>query len=174
MVDERAIIEIGNQFDTLRSIVDILMAQMLRRKHSQSLINCICQFNTLLLSNNLIMLDRDLPNEFRSGRPATMELNNDEPRLYIRDPVELYITESRSVKRKSEAQLHQKNNIIEWLLDRCQSLSDKINSYIKFILSIDKYLYANNPVLFTVDRPEVTNLSLFCHLSLGKMNFGAT
>jgi hypothetical protein len=43
-----------------------------------------------------------------------------------------------------------------------------------FILTIDRYLYANNPVSFTVDRPDIVRLDLFCHLALGSFNFTAT
>lgn len=102
MVDERAIVEIGHQFDSLASIVDILMAQMLRRKHSQSLINCLVLFNSLVLANNLILLQNDLPSY--SSR-TNSQRNNEEPRLYLRDPAEQYIVEG-VIGRLAEAQVH--------------------------------------------------------------------
>jgi hypothetical protein len=56
MVEERAIVEIGKQWETLATAVDVLMVQLVRRKHSQGLLNCLALFNQLTLNNNLILL----------------------------------------------------------------------------------------------------------------------
>ena len=48
--------EIGKQWETLATAVDVLMVQLVRRKHSQGLLNCLTLFNQLTLNNNLILL----------------------------------------------------------------------------------------------------------------------
>lgn len=70
--------------------------------------------------------------------------------------------------------MHQKNNVVEWLLHKCKDLSDAIITYIKFELTIDKYLYANNPMKFNVDRMDIANFELFSHLALGKTNINSS
>lgn len=171
LLEERAIVEIGQQFETLCSVVDILMAQLLHRKHSQGLLNCLCLFNRLLLANNLLLLEHDLP---AAAGPATaLAPAASLARLYLRDPLEAYAGEGGAGRRVA-AQVMQKNNVVEWLAARCRALSEKVTGYVKFILTVDRYLYANNPVVFTLDRPDVAPLDLFCHLSLGRINFAAT
>lgn len=76
--------------------------------------------------------------------------------------------------RLEEVQIQQKNNLVEWLVDHCHRLSNKLTDYLKFILTLDKYPYANNPVNFTLDRPVLGRLDLFCHISLGRINLAAT
>lgn len=68
IVDERALVELGHQFHTLTCVADILLAQLLRKKHSQSLITCLSLFNSLLLTHNLPLLHQDLP--IRVAHPA--------------------------------------------------------------------------------------------------------
>ncbi len=96
------------------------------------------------------------------------------PRLYLRDPIEHYITQAKDRKLKTIIQMHQKNNVVEWLLHKCKDLSDAIITYIKFELTIDKYLYANNPMKFNVDRMDIANFELFSHLALGKTNINSS
>ncbi len=83
------------------------MGQLLKRKHSQGLLNCLCVLNHLILNKNLLLLEQDLPDSARNKLTATNVL----PRLYLRDPLEAYISEGGTGKH-AIAQLQQKNNIV--------------------------------------------------------------
>lgn len=66
--------------------------------------------------------------------------------MYLRDPIELYLTETKNINKKLEVQLYQKNNILEWFLDGSLRLSGLITKYMKLMLTMNKYLYSNNPI----------------------------
>lgn len=60
----------------------------------------------------------------------------------------MFLSHGKTLDKKKEIQTFQKNNIIEWLLEITEKTSQKLTSYLQFVLTIDRSFYANNPLTY--------------------------
>jgi hypothetical protein len=64
--------------------------QLMRRKGGHGLLGCITLLNSLIANNQLLLIEHDMPLEYKSGLKCSveqLELRRDEPRLFLRDPL---------------------------------------------------------------------------------------
>jgi hypothetical protein len=110
--------------------------------------------------------------QFEDLSNEQLEIKSEQPRLFVRDSLEYYLSEIRDTKQKISVQELQKANVLEWIKAIISKLSRKINNFTKLCLSIDKYFYSNNPL----DFPNLTkflNLELFCHTNIDPLLLSA-
>lgn len=54
-------------------------------------------------------------------------------------------------------QTYQKNNFIEWFVYIAEGFVTKLSNYLQLALTIDKCFYANNPISFEINRPDLAS-----------------
>ena len=174
IIQEKNIINIAEHMDILALINQYFIHQIMNKRNSASLNQCMRTYNAIIIHLNLIFCQKDIPAEsHKYYHPETSSFNEEYPRMYIRDPIEYFISDYKNINKAYIAQDYQKINIIEWFYDKIVKLSTSITKYFKLILSIHHYFYSNNPVSYTTDRNDLKNLDLFSHLALGKVGISS-
>jgi len=150
LIEEKAIIDIGLQLQALANVIDIVLTSLASRKYSLNLKKTLNHLNKLVADKNLILMQNDIPFEYGHSRgdESTLAERLTRPRTFLRDPYEMFLSYGKTLDKKKEIQTFQKNNIIEWLLEITEKTSQKLTSYLQFVLTIDRSFYANNPLTY--------------------------
>lgn len=175
IIEQKAIIDIGLQLQALTNAIDIILLSLASRKYSPNLRKTLNLLNKLLAQKNLILIQNDIPFEYghKRGDDSTLSDRLLRPRAFLRDPFEMFLSQGKGLDKKKDIQTYQKNNVIEWLLQVTEKVSQKMSSYLQVALTIDRTFYANNPLSSTITRKDLAKKELFCHLSLGTTPFSA-
>ena len=151
MIDEKAIIEIGEQLLTLAWAVEIAMNYLTLRKFSSKMRVTINMLNKIIAEKNLPFLQNDVPFEYISSpkwSEAVKYMKLQGPKEYLRDSLELFLSRGQGLKEKRDIQKYQKNNMIEWFTEIAELTSSKLSTFLMVGLSIDRTFYSNNPISY--------------------------
>jgi hypothetical protein len=175
MIEERGLLDLGDSLRSLELVVDIVSVFLTQRKYSPSLGRTLGSLTKLIAEKHLLLLQNDLPFSYIRTAATSSDLKErmERPRYFLRDSLEAFLSQGRGLDRKQEIQTFQKNNLIEWFLELAESLSGKLTQFIELALTVDRSFYANNPIDFHLTRNDPGQRELFCHLSLGKIDYSA-
>jgi hypothetical protein len=175
LIEEKTLIDIVDTLTAVNHCATILTNQLVSKRYSVTLSRALQELGRLIAEKNLLLLENDLPFEHKLSplTPEQIVARLEYPKLFLRDPLELFLSQSKGLSQKGDIQTIQKNNFIEWFMQAIYQLSKSISTYLQLALTIDKTFYSNNPVLTTSSRPDLAAKDLFCHLSLGKLSLSA-
>lgn len=163
LIEERAILKIGEQMDCLEKVTRAVLLLLVRKKHSHHLLAAAAHIARLSATHQLFQLSLDLPALPRAHpHPRELPRRLAHPRCFVRDPMELALTERPCTR--TQLQVCQKGNLVQWFLRVGDELSRGLTHFLKFVLTIDNTLYGNNPIAPPAVEHDLSRLQLFAYL----------